>query len=96
MQLGDLLTPKDKKIRLERIVEDYYRFVIVERGSTELSSVEGKTVYKFEDKPQDKTWSPGDIFGLLTGSNGEALDISVIGLSESVRIQQKSAFKSVD
>jgi hypothetical protein len=98
MKPGDLITPKDKPVRLECIVEDYYRFAVVDRGSPELVNDEGRSVFKFTGKPRDKTFMPGDAFALVTqisAPNGEVLGIQVLGVSESINICHKNSFRTV-
>ena len=95
MKPGDLITPKDKPVKLECIVEDYYRLAVVDRGSPEFVNDEGKSVFKFTDKPRNKTFNPGDAFALVTEintPNGEVLGIKILGIEETINIQHKNTF----
>ena len=95
MKPGDLITPRSKPIRLECIVEDYYRLAVVDRGSPELTNDDGYSVFKFRDKPRNKTFNPGDVFALVTEintPNGEVLGIKILGIEETINIQHKNTF----
>ena len=95
MKPGDLITPKDKPVKLECIVEDYYRLAVVDRGSPEFVNDEGKSVFKFTDKPRNKPFNPGDPFALVTqisAPNGEVLGIQVLGIEETIKIHHLNAF----